>query len=72
MQRMLDRLDETGGRRMSYNCEGCHYDSKLENGQSFCDYYRKTKHDMDRERGIKYLSFRHGKCNHDTRKDLND
>ena len=53
---------------MSMNCFGCYYNSTNEDNHSFCKYYNETKHNMDRERGTKYLRFRHGGCSHDTRK----
>ena len=56
---------------MSYNCNGCDYD-KILNGHSYCEYYRAEKIFMDRDRGLKYLSFKHGKCSHDTRKNLDE
>lgn len=57
---------------MSMNCFGCDYYSRTKEGYSFCEYYQETKHNMDRERSVKYVPFQHGHCSHDTRRELSD
>ena len=57
---------------MSMNCFGCDYDSRTKEGYSFCEYYHETKHNMDRDRTVKYVPFQHGCCSHDTRKEEED
>lgn len=52
---------------MSMNCFGCSHDTKTPEGYSYCEYYKMTKHDMDRS--DRHIAFRYGHCCHDTRLD---